>query len=257
VLGASNYTYAEAFPSQHWTAGHVHAFEFFGGCTQILVSDNLRAGVTRAMATSRSERHLPGDGRSLFGGCHPGQGAEATRQGESRDRGAGGGALDLGQPAQPPLSLAGRAQSAIRERLGWLNRRPFKKLEGCRLSLFEELERPVLRPLPSQRYDFAIWKTATVNIDYHVEVDRHYYSVPYQLAGQRCDVRLTTHAVEVILRGRRVASHRRSFVRGRHATDPAHMPEAHRRHLEWTPSRIIRVGGYKGPGHRPAGTTPR
>jgi transposase len=84
-----------------------------------------------------------------------------------------------------------------------------------------------------------------VNIDYHVEVDRHYYSVPYQLAGQRCDVRLTTHAVEVILRGRRVASHRRSFVRGRHATDPAHMPEAHRRHLEWTPSRIIRVGGYK------------
>ena len=98
------------------------------------------------------------------------------------------------------------AKQRNRERLEWLNRRPFQKLEGSRLSLFQELDRPALRPLPDRPYEFATWRLATVNIDYHVEVERHYYSVPYQLAGQRCEVRVTARVVEVHFRGRRVAS---------------------------------------------------
>jgi transposase len=120
-------------------------------------------------------------------------------------------------------------------------------MEGCRRSLFEELERPLMRPLPAQRYVYADWCVAKVNIDYHIEVDRHYYSVPYQLVSERVEVRLTASVVEVFLRHRRVASHLRSFKRGHHTTDPAHMPASHRRHLEWTPSRIERWAEQTGP----------
>lgn len=133
----------------------------------------------------------------------------------------------------------GEANLAIADRLEWLNNRPFQKLEGTRRSLFEQLDRPALRPLPACRYELATWKGVTVNIDYHVDVDHHHYSVPYQLVRQHGELRLTASTVEVFLRGRRVASHRRSFQRGGYTTLPEHMPESHRRHLEWTPSRIV------------------
>ena len=139
------------------------------------------------------------------------------------------------------------ARAAIRERLDRLNDRPFQKLDGSRRSLFEALERPVMRPLPAQRFEYADWKVATVNIDYHIEVERHYYSVPYQLVHERCDVRLTVTVVEVFLHGRRVASHLRSHVRGGYTTDPAHMPESHRRYREWTPGRILNWAAETGP----------
>ncbi len=144
------------------------------------------------------------------------------------------------------FSLA-EANAAIRERLAWLNNRPFKKLDGSRRSLFESIDRPALRPLPARPYEFATWKLATVNIDYHVEVERHYYSVPYQLVGQRCDVRVSVTTVEIFYRGRRVASHLRSALHGRHTTEAAHMPESHRRYAEWTPSRIVRWAEQTGP----------
>jgi transposase len=139
------------------------------------------------------------------------------------------------------------ANEAIRERLAWLNARPFRKLPGSRLRLFAELDRPALRPLPAQPYEYAVWKTATVNIDYHVEVDRHWYSVPYQLVGEGCDIRVTAAIVEVLHKGRRVASHPRSGEQRRFTTDAAHMPEAHRRHAEWTPGRIVAWASGTGP----------
>ena len=139
------------------------------------------------------------------------------------------------------------ANLAIAERLDWLSDRPFQKMPGSRRSLFEEVERAALRLLPARPYEYATWKPVTVNIDYHVEVDGHYYSVPHQLARQVCDVRLTTTTVEVLQRGRRVASHPRSHGRGGHTTLSEHMPESHRRHLEWTPGRIVRWAQTSGP----------
>jgi transposase len=144
------------------------------------------------------------------------------------------------------FSLA-EANAAIAERGAWLNARPFRKLPGSRLSLFESLDRPALRPLPARPYEYATWKAAKVNIDYHVEVERHWYSVPYQLVGQHCDIRVTAGIVEVLHRGRRVASHRRSADQGRFTTETAHMPEAHRRHAEWTPGRIVAWAERTGP----------
>jgi transposase len=144
------------------------------------------------------------------------------------------------------LSLA-ELNEAIQKQLEFLNNRPFEKLQGTRKSLFETLEKPVLKPLPIHRFVFAEWKTARVNIDYHIEVDRHYYSVPYQLVHEKVEVRLTGTTVEVFLKGHRVASHLRSYLRGKYTTLPEHMPKSHQKHLEWTPSRLIQWAGTIGP----------
>ncbi|HUR24379.1 MAG TPA: IS21 family transposase, partial [Acidimicrobiales bacterium] len=130
----------------------------------------------------------------------------------------------------------------------WMNARPFKRLAGSRASLFEELDRPALRPLPATRYEFATWRRAKVNIDYHVELraERHYYSVPYRLVGESVDLRLSAGVLEVFHRHRRAASHPRSFSAG-FTTDPAHMPESLRRHAAWTPGRIICWAAGTGP----------
>lgn len=251
VLGASNYTYAEVVPSQelpHWIACHVHAFEFFGGVPEIVVCDNLWSGVKHA---HRYEPDLNATYQEMA--SHYGCVVIPARVRKPRDKAkVEAGVLIaerwiLASLRKHTFFSPGAANSAVRARTGWLNQRPFKKLPGSRQSLFEDLERPVLRPLPARAYEYAEWEQAKVSIDYHLEVDRHYYSVPYQLVGERCDVRLTVTTVEVFFRHRRVASHRRSHQPYRHTTDPSHMPDSHRRHLEWTPSRIIRWAESAGP----------
>ncbi len=144
------------------------------------------------------------------------------------------------------FSLA-ELNAAVRELLTPLNARPMRKLGVSRRALFEQLDRPLLRPLPASRYEFAEWRDAGVNIDYHVLVEHNYYSVPYQLVHQRVEVRLAATTVELFLKGRRIASHRRRGGRGQYATEPAHMPHAHRAHAEWTPSRLISWAETTGP----------
>jgi transposase len=136
---------------------------------------------------------------------------------------------------------------AIAEKLAELNNRPFQKLASTRKVLFETLDRPALKPLPTAAYEYAEWKKARVNIDYHLELNGHYYSVPYQLVKEQVELRLTIGTVEILFKGRRVAGHRRSQKRGAHTTDPAHMPKAHQRYLQWTPSRILAWAAKTGP----------
>jgi transposase len=120
-----------------------------------------------------------------------------------------------------------------------LNARPMRLYRASRRELFERLDQPALRPLPAEPFVYGEWKTARVNVDYHVELHGHYYSVPYALVHEAVDVRASVSTVEIFHRGQRVGAHRRTDSRGRHTTDPAHMPKAHQRHLEWTPSRLI------------------
>ncbi len=136
---------------------------------------------------------------------------------------------------------------AMRERLEWLNDRPFSRLEGSRRSWWIDLDRPALKPLPVSRFELPEWKNVGANIDYHFEFDFHFYSVPYQLVGKRIDVRATTMIVEAFHKGRRVASHLHSRKRGGFTTDPGHRPDSHRRYAEWTPSRLIRWAEKTGP----------
>ena len=251
VLGASSYTYAEALASQalpDWVAGHVHALEAIGGCPRILVPDNLRSAVTKA---HRYEPELNRTYEEMA--AHYGCAIMPSRSGKPRDKAkVEQGVLVATRWVAAALrhrtffSLA-EANAAIAERVAWLNARPFRRLPGSRRSLFEALDRPALRPLPDRPYEYATWKSAKVNIDYHVEVDRHWYSVPYQLVGQSCDIRVSARVVEVLHRGRRVASHPRSREQARFTTEPAHMPEAHRRHAEWTPGRIVAWAERTGP----------
>jgi transposase len=136
------------------------------------------------------------------------------------------------------FSLA-ELNDAIAGLLERLNHRPFRKREGTRAFLFETIDRPALQALPTSRYVMAAWKTVRASIDYHVEIDRHYYSVPYQLAGQQLEARFTAATVEIFHSGKRVASHARSAAAYRHTTVREHMPKSHQAHLEWTPSRLI------------------
>ena len=147
------------------------------------------------------------------------------------------------------FSLA-ELNAAIRTLLIDLNHRPFKKLEGCRASAFASIDRPAMMPLPPERYEFAEWKSATVNIDYHVELAGHYYSVPHHLVRHKLDVRFTATTVECFFKGKRVAAHARSNSRGRHTTLAEHMPESHRRHQQWTPGRLLNWALSIGPGTR-------
>ncbi|MBM4408329.1 MAG: IS21 family transposase, partial [Chloroflexi bacterium] len=257
VLGASSYTYAEVFASQSlpdWIAGHVHAFAFFGGCPRLIVPDNLRSGVTKA---HRYEPELNRTYEEMA--AHYGAAVIPARAGKPRDKAK----VEVGvQVAERWIAAALRdrtffslaeANAAIGDRLAWLNARPFRRLPGSRLELFEALDRPALRPLPALAYEFATWRTARVNIDYHVEVDRHWYSVPYQLVGQHCDIRVSAGVVEVLHRGRRVASHRRSGEGRRFTT----LARAHARGpppprgVDARPDR--RLGGADGFRHGRAG----
>jgi hypothetical protein len=119
----------------------------------------------------------------------------------------------------------------IRKLLDELNDRPMKRHGGIsRRELFERVERVALRPLPIAAYEYADWHQKTLNTDCHVEVDEHWYSAPYRLAHQEIWERVTAHTVELLRLGERVASRRRSSVPYKHTTEPAHMPEPHRRH---------------------------
>lgn len=147
------------------------------------------------------------------------------------------------------FSLA-ELNDAIAKLLMKLNRRSFQKLPGNRRSMFERVDKPALKPLPAAPYEFAQWKKARVNIDYHIEVQRHYYSVPHRLIKKQLDVRITANTIECFFNNKRVASHRRSALPGRHTTIKEHMPKAHQKWMDWTPDRFIRWAEKIGPDTR-------
>ncbi len=144
------------------------------------------------------------------------------------------------------FSLADLNQ-AIRQLLDELNTRPMEHLDRSRRQLFESLDQPALKPLPEQPYEFAIWKKARVNIDYHIEFEKHYYSVLHTLIHQEVYVRATQSTIEIFFNNRRVASHRRTNAPGRHTTLSEHMPPAHQKYLEWSPDRFTRWAQSIGP----------
>jgi transposase len=246
VLGASNYTFACATPRQtteDWIAAQVLALEFFGGAPKLIVPDQARALVRTP------GRYDPEPGRAYEEFAqHYGCAVLPARPAHPRDKPKVEAAVLLVQRwilarlRNRRFFSLGELNRAIAELLADLNQRPFKKLPGCRRSAFERLDAPVLRPLPAARFAISRWKTAKVNIDYHVEFDGHYYSVPHRLVGAKIDVRVTGTLLECFSANQRVASHPLSAVRGGFTTTPEHMPASHRAHLEWTPAKLIAWG---------------
>ncbi len=243
VLGASNKTYTEAFENEQlaaWIAGHCHAWAFFQGVSRVTVPDNLKTGVVRPC---RYEPLLHRSYQELAE--HYGTVIIPGRIKKPRDKAkVEGGVLIVERQILAPLRdqrffNVAQLNAAIGPRLATLNAQPFQKLEGSRNSWFEGMERGQLLPLPPQSFELGTWSKAKVNIDYHVVVEGHFYSAPYQLIHQHLDVRLSAQTVELFQRGKRVAAHRRSFLPGRATTLEDHRPKSHQKYLAWTPSRIL------------------
>jgi len=252
VLGASNYTYAEATWDQrlpNWIASHVRMFAFFGGVPLLVVPDNLKSAVTRTC------RYEP-DVNPTYADCiaHYGAAVLPTRPYKPKDKAKVENAVlvverwILARLRHHTFLGLHELNTAIKQLLQELNHRPFKKLPGSRCSQFEQLDKPALKPLPTQPYQFAEFKKARVHMDYHIELEGHYYSVPHALVKQEIEIRFTIATVECLYRGKRVASHVRHSKKGAHTTCTEHMPKAHQKHLSWTPGRFLNWASDIGPG---------
>ena len=250
VLGASSYTYAEATFSQRlvdWIGSHVRAFAFFGGVTAQTVSDNLRSGVSKACfyepAVNRTYAEMA---------AHYGTAIVPARPGKPRDKAKVEVAVQVAtrwivaKLRNRRFFSLSELNAAIRELTTQLNARATRHLGTSRRALFDEIERPALKPLPVEPYVYAEWKQCKVAFDYHVEVAHHYYSVPHTLLRETVWVRVAAQTVEVFHRGNRVAVHLRASSDRRHTTIREHMPSSHRRYADWTPERIRRQAGEIG-----------
>ena len=243
VLGASNKTYAHAFADEKlgsWIQAHVNAYAFFQGVARVTVPDNLKTGVVSPC------RYEPVIHRSYQEMAeHYGTVIIPARIKKPRDKSK----VETGvQIAERQILAAlrdrrffhvGELNQAIEPLLTKLNAQPFQKLEGSRDSWYEELEKARLLPLPSASFELAVWSKAKVNIDYHVVVENHFYSVPYALVNQSVEVRLTQHTVEFFQAAKRVAAHPRSDLAGRFTSLEEHRPKSHQRYLQWTLGRMV------------------
>jgi transposase len=251
ALGASSYMWAEATRDQQmeaWLKAHVHAFEHFQGIPELAVPDNCKTGVSKA------HRYDPDLNPTYFNFAqHSGFAIVPARPRKPRDKAKVESAV---QVAQRWIVAALRHRKffsleelnvAIRELLGKLNHRPFRKKDGTRASVWEAIDKPALKPLPMEPFDLSEWARARVNIDYHVAFDANFYSVPYSLVHEVVEIRSTPTTVEILHKGARVASHLRSRERNKAVTIHEHRPKSHREHLEWSPSRMVRWAETIGP----------
>ena len=247
VLGASNYTFACASWSQKqedWLNAHVKAFAFFGGVPELVVPDNLKSAVRK---THRYEPDINPSYQQLA--AHYQCAIVPARPYKPKDKAKAEVGVQIVERwimarlrHQTFFTLASLNQ-AIRFLLEDLNQRPFKKLPGTRLSQFKQLDQPALSPLPVQPYQYTEIKQARVHIDYHVEYDKHYYSVPHHLVKQAVEIQASDNTVAIYSHGNRVASHPRSYRQGAHSTCSEHMCRAHQAMQEWSPERFLSWAG--------------
>ena len=251
TLGCSDYTYAEATWSQSlpdWIGSHVRALDFFGGVPQIFVPDNLKSGVTSPCYYEPTINHTYQEMAS-----HYGVAVIPARIKKPRDKAVVENHVLIVE-RQILARLRDRSflsldelNDAIGDLLDALNNRPFQKMAGTRRSLFEELDAPELRPLPAEPYQFGEWGRATVSIDYHVSVQKSYYSVHHRLIKQEVETRVSAGTVEIFHKNVRVASHARSFREGSYSTLKEHMPSHHKNWGDWSPERFVRWASEIGP----------
>jgi transposase len=218
----------------------VRGLEYFGGVTEILVPDQLRSAVSKP---DRAEPEINATYAEM--GTHYGTAIVPARPGKPRDKAKVEVAVQIAQRwllariRNEVFHSLGQLNARLLELLIDLNARVMRRYGRSRRDLFEQMERAALRPLPATRFEYVDWAKARVNIDYHVAVDGHLYSVPYRLVHEQVEVRLSADVVEILHGRTRVAAHRRSRAKGGFTTEPEHMPSAHRAHAEWTPSRIL------------------
>jgi transposase len=252
VMGASSFSYAQATWTQglgDWIAAHIGALEAIGGAPRLLVPDNTKVAVIKACLYDPQVNRTYAEMAA-----HYDMAVLLARPRKPRDKAKVEAAVLiverwlLGRLRNRRFHSLVELNQAIGELLRDLNEvRPIRRLGVTRRQLLEEVDRPCLKPLPVEPYVFAEWRARRVGVDYHVDVDRHFYSVPYRFARQQIEVRLTARTVEIFSKGERIAAHLRSSGNGKHTTVPEHMPSSHRRYADWTIDRIRREAVAIGP----------
>jgi transposase len=250
VLGASSFIYAEATASQalaDWIGAHVNALTALGGVPRQIVSDNLKAGITKACFYEPTVNRTYADMAA-----HYRTAIIPARPYKPRDKAK----VEVGVQVVQRWILArlrnrrffslAELNRAIRELVDQLNDRPMRGWGTTRRALFEQLDRPALSALPPAPYEYADWKRCRVNLDYHIEIAKHFYSVPFRLLRQEVEARITAKTVEIFHRGKLVATHLRSLRPYRPTTMADHMPSSHRRYRDWTHERIQREAAVIG-----------
>ena len=246
ALGASGYTFAYATPREtmaDWLGATARALTFFGGVTQLIVPDNPKAMIADA------NRYEPRANETVQDFArHYGTSVLPARPRRPQDKAVVESSVQvvlrwiLMRLRHQQFDSVDDVNEAISPLLERLNNKLFQKLPGSRASAFAEIDAPALQALPAQPWEFAVFKTVKVHIDYHVEFEGHRYSVPQALVSQVLELRVTQTAVEVLHRGQRVAAHQRNAHKGGFTTVAAHLPAAHRAHMEWSPDRLIHWG---------------
>lgn len=251
ALGGSSYTFAQAIESQAkepWLRVHVDMFEYFGGVSEVLVPDNVRAGVDKAC---RYDAKLNPSYQDLAE--HYGTTILPARAYRPKDKAKVEVAVKIVQNyiearlRNETFHSISQLNNRIRFWLEKLNSKPFQKLPGSRKEMFEKYEKPTLKPLPANRYEFYDWKKAKVHIDYHVELEGHYYSVPYQFIGKAVELCFNTKLVKILHESNVIASHQREYRKGKHSTTADHMPKGHQEHSAWNVERFINWAKSIGP----------
>lgn len=250
ALGASSYIFAQATWSQSlpdWIGAHVAMLTAIGGVPRQIVSDNLRAGITRACFYEPLVNRTYADMAS-----HYGTAVVPARPYKPRDKAK----VEVGVQVVQRWILArlrnrrffslAELNQAIHDLVEQVNGRPMRGWGTTRRALYEQLDRPALGELPPTPYEYADWKRCRVNLDYHIEIARHFYSVPFRLLREEVEARITAQTVEIFHRGKLVAAHLRSLRPYRPTTTPEHMPSSHRRYRDWTHERILREAAAVG-----------
>lgn len=247
----SLYTYVEACLSQdlgNWIHCHVNMFQFFSGVPMMIVPDNLKTGVDRiepgAIVLNRTYQEMAE---------HYNTAIVPARVRHPKDKPIVEGTVKvvstwiLSALRNHKFFSLGELNAEIRTRLKAFNERPFHKKEGSRFSVFLAEEKPFLSPLPATHFEPSLWKVATVQFNYHIEVEKMHYSVPYEYIKKVVDVRLTRNVVEIFHNQSRIASHRRLTGKpGQYSTQELHMPEDHQKYLEWDARRFLEWGSKIG-----------
>ena len=243
VMGASNYTFADATWTQalpDWIGSNTRALTFLGGVPALIVPDNLKSAVTKACRYEPELNPTYAEFAEYYGTA-----ILPARPYKPKDKAKVEVAVQvverwiLARLRHHTFFSLAELNSVLRTLLDDLNQRPFKKLPGTRRSQFEALDQPALKPLPATPYEYSEWRKARVNIDYHIDIDGHYYSVPHRFVKHEIDVRVGATVIECFAHHQRIASHPRSSRRGGHTTQRDHMPKAHQKHSDWTPGRFL------------------
>jgi transposase len=244
ALGASQFMFVEATATQQlpdWIQSHVRMWEYFGGVSEVVVPDNLKSGVTKV---HRYDPDINVNYQHLSE--HYCFAIIPARAAEPKDKAKVENAVGiverqiLAPMRHATFTSIGEINAAIKPRLHVLNNQSFQKMKTSRRELFESVDKPALKPLPPERYQYAEWVNARIHIDYHFVFDDHYYCVPYRYIHHPVQVRATNKTVECFYQGKRIAAHARSYVRYGFTTLKEHMPPAHLAQAEWSPERMKR-----------------